>query len=89
MDAAIMRMGKRDVRIIKGDFNRIIADDNKLPKKFKARITQLYNWSKELAAREKILQGNRKQNIMAHLMDAQMARQKERAAIPPMPRGTS
>ena len=72
MDVAIMRMEKRGVRIINGDFNRVIVADNKLPKKFKAQITRLYNWSKELATREKILQGNRKQNVMAQLMDAQM-----------------
>ena len=72
MDVVTMRMEKRGVRIIKCDFNRVIVAYNKLPKKFKARITRLYNWSKELATREKILQGNRKQNVMAQLMDVQM-----------------
>ena len=72
-------MEKRGVRTIKGDFNRAIAADNKLLKEIKARITRLYNWSKELAAREKSL-GGRKQSVMAQLMDAQFARQKEKAS---------
>ena len=72
-----MRMEKRGIRTIKGDFNRAIAADNKLLKELKARITRLYNWSKELAAREKSL-GGRKQSVMAQLMDAQFARQKEK-----------
>lgn len=41
MDAAIMRMGKGGICIIKGDFNRVIAADNKLLKELKARITRL------------------------------------------------
>ena len=77
MGVAAMRMEKRGVRTIKGDFNRAIAADNKLLKELKARITRLYNWSKELAAREKSL-GGRKQSVMAQLMDAQFARQKEK-----------
>ena len=77
MGVAAMRMEKRGVRTIKGDFNRAIAADNKLLKELKARITRLYNWSKELAAREKSL-GGRKQSVIAQLMDAQFARQKEK-----------
>ena len=77
MGVAAMRMEKRGIRTIKGDFNRAIAADNKLLKELKARITRLYNWSKELAAREKSL-GGRKQSVMAQLMDAQFARQKEK-----------
>ena len=80
MGVAAMRMEKRGVLTIKGDFNRAVAADNKLLKELKARITRLYNWSGELAAREKTLQGGRKQSVMAQLMDAQMARQKERAS---------
>ena len=79
MGVAAMRMEKRGVRTIKGDFNRAIAADNKLLKELKARITRLYNWSKELAAREKSL-GGRKQSVMAQLMDAQFARQKEKTS---------
>ncbi|MBR0280634.1 MAG: MobA/MobL family protein, partial [Oscillibacter sp.] len=79
MGVAAMRMEKRGIRTIKGDFNRAIAADNKLLKELKARITRLYNWSKELAAREKSL-GGRKQSVMAQLMDAQFARQKEKSA---------
>ena len=79
MGVAAMRMEKRGVRTIKGDFNRAIAADNKLLKELKARITRLYNWSKELAAREKAL-GGRKQSVMAQLMDAQFARQQEKSS---------
>ena len=79
MGVAAMRMEKRGIRTIKGDFNRAIAADNKLLKELKARITRLYNWSKELAAREKAL-GGRKQSVMAQLMDAQFARQKEKTS---------
>ena len=79
MGVAAMRMEKRGVRTIKGDFNRAIAADNKLLKELKARITRLYNWSKELVAREKSL-GGRKQSVMAQLMDAQFARQKEKTS---------
>ena len=35
----------------KGDLNRQIAADNRLLKEIKARITRLYNWSKEQAER--------------------------------------
>ena len=41
MDVAIMRMEKRGVRIIRSDFNRVIAADNKLLKELKAKITRL------------------------------------------------
>ena len=41
MDAAIMRTERRGVRIIRGEFNRVIAADNKLLKELKAKITRL------------------------------------------------
>ena len=81
MGVAAMRMEKRGIRTERGDINREIAANNKLLKELKARITRLYNWSKELAAREKELQGSQKnpvkQSIAEQLMNAQLTRQKE------------
>lgn len=48
MGVAATQMEKRGIRTEKGDVNRQIAADNKLLKEIKARITRLYNWSKEL-----------------------------------------
>ena len=42
-------MEKRGIRTDKGEVNRQIAADNKLLKEIKARITRLYNWSKDEA----------------------------------------
>jgi hypothetical protein len=42
-------MERRGVQTVKGNINREIAADNKLLKEIKARITRLYNWSKEQA----------------------------------------
>ena len=44
-------MEKRGIPTRKGDLNRQIAADNRLLKEIKARITRLYNWSKEQAER--------------------------------------
>lgn len=48
MGVAATQMERRGIRTEKGDVNRQIAADNKLLKEIKARITRLYNWSKEL-----------------------------------------
>lgn len=66
MGVAATQMEKRGVQTRKGDLNRQIAADNKLLKEIKARITQLYNWSKEEAAKP---QG--KDSIMNQLWQAQ------------------
>lgn len=53
MGVAATRMERRGILTDKGDVNRQIAADNKLLKEIKARITRLYNWSKEQAAQPK------------------------------------
>lgn len=50
MGVAATRMERRGIQTDKGNVNRQITADNKLLKEIKARITRLYNWSKEQAA---------------------------------------
>ena len=47
MGPAASQMERRGIQTEKGSINREIAADNKLLKEIKARITRLYNWSKE------------------------------------------
>lgn len=47
MGPAASQMERRGIQTVKGNINREIAADNKLLKEIKARITRLYNWSKE------------------------------------------
>ena len=47
MGPAASQMERKGIVTEKGNINRKIAADNKLLKESKARITQLYNWSKE------------------------------------------
>ena len=47
MGPAASQMERRGISTAKGNINREIAADNKLLKEIKARITRLYNWSKE------------------------------------------
>jgi hypothetical protein len=47
MGPAASQMERRGIVTEKGNINRKIAADNKLLKEIKARITRLYNWSKE------------------------------------------
>ena len=49
MGVAATRMERRGIATDKGSVNRQIAADNKLLKEIKARITRLYNWTKEKA----------------------------------------
>ncbi len=51
MGVAATQMEKRGIKTRKGDLNRQIAADNKLLGEIKARVTRLYNWSKEEAAK--------------------------------------
>ena len=51
LGVAAFQMEKRGIKTRKGDLNRQIAADNKLLKEIKARITWLYNWSKEEATK--------------------------------------
>ena len=50
MGPAASQMERRGIQTQKGNINREIAADNKLLKEIKARITRLYNWSKEQSA---------------------------------------
>lgn len=47
MGPAASQMERRGIQTEKGNINREIDADNKLLKEIKARITRLYNWSKE------------------------------------------
>ena len=67
MGVATTRMERRGVRTEKGDVNREIAAQNRLHKEIKARITRLYNWSKELSVQED------KPSVLAILQQAQAA----------------
>lgn len=49
MGVAASQMERRGIQTEKGNVNRQIADDNKLLKELKARITRIYNWTKEQA----------------------------------------
>ncbi len=49
MGVAASQMERRGIQTEKGNLNRQIAADNKLLKEIKARITRIYNWSKEQA----------------------------------------
>lgn len=49
MGPAASQMERRGITTEKGDINRQISADNKLLKEIKARITRLYNWTKEQA----------------------------------------
>ena len=80
MGPAASRMEKKGIRTFKGDTNRQIDADNKLLKQLKARITRLYNWSKELQAREEKLRGPQKRSIKEQIMNAQLDRMKGEAA---------
>lgn len=66
LGVAATRMERRGVATDKGNVNRQITADNKLLKEIKARVTRLYKWSKEQAAKQP--QG--KESIMAQLWQA-------------------
>ncbi len=65
MGPAASQMERRGVQTVKGNINREIAADNKLLKEIKARITRLYNWSKEQSA-----QPQGRESIMNFLFQA-------------------
>ena len=65
LGVAATRMERRGISTDKGNVNRAISADNKLLKEIKARVTRLYNWSKEQAAKP---QG--KESVMAQLWQA-------------------
>ena len=68
MGAAASQMERRGIATEKGDINRQIAADNKLLKEIKARITRIYNWTKEQAGAEQPQDGG---SLVARLYEAQ------------------
>lgn len=64
MGVAATQMERRGIRTEKGDINREIMEQNRVLKELKARITRLYNWSKEDAANDD------KPSILAMLNEA-------------------
>ena len=89
MGVAAVQMERRGIRTEKGDVNRQIAADNKLLKEIKARITRLYNWSKELDEKlghteldgSQLLQAHMEQNRDAKTRYAKTKQLKEHAAL--------
>ena len=65
MGPAASQMERRGIVTEKGNINREIAADNKLLKEIKARITRLYNWSKEQST-----QSQGRESIMDFLFQA-------------------
>ena len=68
MGVAASQMERRGIRTEKGDINRQIVADNKLLKELKARITRIYNWSKEQAEVKQSQDGG---SLVARLYEAQ------------------
>ena len=68
MGVAASQMERRGIQTEKGDINRQIAADNKLLKEIKARITRIYNWTKEQAGAEQPQDGG---SLVARLYEAQ------------------
>jgi hypothetical protein len=68
MGVAATQMERRGLATEKGTVNREIAAQNRLLKEIKARITRLYNWSKQQAA-----QPEQKASIWEQLQQAQAA----------------
>ena len=68
MGPAASQMERRGIQTEKGDINRQIDADNKLLKEIKARITRIYNWSKEQAEAEPLPDRG---SLIARLYEAQ------------------
>ena len=68
MGVAASQMERRGIATEKGDINRQIAADNKLLKEIKARITRIYNWTKEQAEADQPQDGG---SLVARLYQAQ------------------
>ncbi len=65
MGVAATQMERRGIHTEKGGVNREVAAQNKLLKEIKARLTRLYNWSKEQAA-----QPGKKRSVLEQLQRA-------------------
>ena len=68
MGVAATQMERRGIITEKGSVNREITAQNKLLKEIKARITRLYNWSKEQSK-----QPGEKRSVLEQLQQAQNA----------------
>ena len=68
MGVAATQMERRGISTEKGTVNREIAAQNKLLKEIKARITRLYNWTKEQAAKPE-----ERRSVWEQLQQAQTA----------------
>ena len=68
MGVAASQMERKGIQTEKGNINRQIAADNKLLKELKARITRIYNWTKEQAKAEQPQGGG---SLVARLYEAQ------------------
>ncbi|MCI1883139.1 MAG: hypothetical protein LKI94_13215 [Sporolactobacillus sp.] len=68
MGVAAMQMKRRGIPTEKGAVNREIAAQNRLLKEIKARITRLYNWSKQQAT-----QPEEKRSVWEQLQQTQAA----------------
>ena len=68
MGVAATQMERRGIPTEKGVVNREIAAQNRLLKEIKARITRLYNWSKQQAAKPE-----EKRSVWEQLQQAQAA----------------
>ena len=76
MGVAASQMERRGIQTEKGDINRQIAADNKLLKEIKARITRIYNWTKEQAQTE---QPQESGSLVTRLYEAQAQVNSEKA----------
>ena len=76
MGVAASQMERKGIQTEKGNINRQIAADNKLLKELKARITRIYNWSKEQAQTE---QSPDSGSLVARLYEAQAQVNSEKA----------
>ena len=68
MGVAASQMERKGIQTEKGNLNRQIAADNKLLKELKARITRIYNWTKERVQAE---QPQDSGSLVARLYEAQ------------------
>ena len=68
MGVAASQMERKGIQTEKGNLNRQIAADNKLLKELKARITRIYNWTKEQVQAEQPRSGG---SLVTRLYEAQ------------------
>ena len=76
MGVAASQMERKGIATEKGNINRQIAADNKLLKELKARITRIYNWTKEQAQTE---QPQESGSLVTRLYEAQAQVNSEKA----------